>query len=1053
MIKMNIFKQIGVTLLLLYPLIGFAVKNNDAQPCPDIVVSGTNLDCYGQNTGSASVTVANGSGNYSYNWSNGENTGSISGLVVGTYTVTVKDNVSGCTVTGAYVVTSPDPISLIDFNVQDVSCHGESTGSISITPKGGSTPYSYSWLNSSSSEVGVGQSLTNVVADEYTLIITDSKNCTYSRSFTINEPNEPLSGSGVITNVSCFSEADGEIDLEIWGGTPSYNFLWNNGATSEDLKNVTSSNYTVEVTDLNGCNLNLSFLITQPSVLTGTISADDVLCNGDNSGKVHIEMQGGTLPYNFQWNNTTTVFASNSPTLNNIPASVYNVVVTDNNGCEYTDQVSVFEPTKLTISHTYQDVNCHGGNDGYINLVVSGGVPNYNYIWQNSANIVVGNSQNLSNQVADVYTVTVTDDNNCQAVLTQELTQPSLPIEVIETINNVKCYGDNTGSLAIHVTGGTEPYDYLWSTGETTETISNLPAGVYTYQITDANLCVFSNQLTITQPSAPLSATYLITDVNCYGESNGSINLTVVGGTTPYSYEWNNSLYDLSNVTPQLQNYPADFYAYRVTDANNCKLTDTLQITEPPLLQSDISGVDILCKGGNNGSVTLNTYGGVTPYQFAWNNSQVTESISNLTAGYYEVEITDAHGCIATNNITLSEPSDSLSYNFEVKDVLCYDGNDGEITIDVAGGTFPYLYQWSNGDTLKTATNLHSGLYVFIVTDNNDCILTDSIFVNEPDELMLNEVVTAVTCFGRYDGAIDITPTGGTSPFEFKWFNSDYVLAAQTEDLQNLPADIYQLEIIDSNNCFNEVFIEVLQPDLLTVSYTTDVVKCNGESSGNIFVDIQGGNPDYNTLWSNGATTQDLLNVIAGTYNLSVIDQKGCKDSIEVNMTQPDPITVTFDVTAVSCIDQHDGTALAYAQGGNGGYLYAWSTGESSSFAQNLNAETYYVDVVDVFGCHTMESVSIPRSDSDCINPVSAFTPNGDNYNDKWEIDNMYLYPDATMKVFNKWGNLVHNQTGIYEPWDGKTNGADLPSGVYYYIINLNKENREPLTGNITIIR
>src|SRR5690554_2182766 len=150
MIKMNIFKQIGVTLLLLYPLIGFAVKNNDAQPCPDIVVSGTNLDCYGQNTGSASVTVANGSGNYSYNWSNGENTGSISGLVVGTYTVTVKDNVSGCTVTGAYVVTSPDPISLIDFNVQDVSCHGESTGSISITPKGGSTPYSYSWLNSSS---------------------------------------------------------------------------------------------------------------------------------------------------------------------------------------------------------------------------------------------------------------------------------------------------------------------------------------------------------------------------------------------------------------------------------------------------------------------------------------------------------------------------------------------------------------------------------------------------------------------------------------------------------------------------------------------------------------------------------------------------------------------------------------------------------------------------------------------------------------------------------------------------------------------------------------
>lgn len=1051
--KMNRLKKIGVASLFFFPLIVHASKNNDAHPCPDIVVAGTNVACYGESTGTASVTVSNGSGNYSYSWTNGENTGSISGLKTGTYAITVKDNVSGCTVTGAYVVTSPDPIALNDFVVQDVKCYGENTGSISVTPKGGTPPYTYSWYNSSSSEVSTNPTLTNAYADEYTLEITDARDCIYSRKFILNEPNEALAASADITNASCFSQANGKIDLEVWGGTPSYNFLWNNGATSEDVKNITSGNYSVEITDLNGCKLDLNYFVTQPPVLTGIISAQDVVCHGGTSGKVNIEMQGGTLPYTYQWNNSVTTFVDNSETLENIPASDYRVVVNDQNGCEYIDYVTVFEPTKLTVSHTYKDIDCYGGNDGYINLGVSGGVPNYSYVWTNSAGVTVGSGQNLPNMTADIYTVIVTDGNNCQETITQELTQPSSPIEVIETIVDVKCYGENTGSIGLQVTGGTQPYNYLWSTGETTESISNLPADVYTYQISDANFCTYSQQMTITQPLAPLSVTYLKTDVSCYGESNGVINLTVGGGTAPYSYEWNNSLFELSNVTPELENYPADFYAYRVSDANNCKLADTIEITEPPLLQSDIFGVDILCKGGNNGSVTLNTYGGVLPYQFTWSNSQVTESIAGLTAGYYEVEIKDAHDCITTNHITLTEPEDSLHYDFEKKDVLCYDGNDGEISIEVAGGTLPYLYQWSNGDTLRVAKSLSAGMYVFLVTDHNDCVLIDSILIEQPNELMLNEVVTPVSCYGGYDGGIDITPTGGTFPFQFKWFNSKYVLAAQTEDLENLPADIYQLEIIDSNNCFNEVFIEVFEPDLLTISYTTDVVKCNGEGSGNIFVTIEGGNPTYTTLWSTGEVTQDLLNVPSGVYSLAVVDQKGCKDSIEVNMTEPDPITVTFDVTAVSCIDQYDGTAQAHAKGGNGGYLYAWSTGDYTSYVEDLNAEIYYVDIVDVLGCHTMASVTIPSSDSDCVEPVTAFTPNGDNYNDVWEIDNMYLYPEATVKIYNKWGNLVHDQSGVYQPWDGKTKGVSLPSGVYYYIIHLNKENREPLTGNITIIK
>lgn len=1057
--KNYFFSLIGLVL-------GFSANSNEVSdkaapaPCPTIVVYGTPASCYGYTNGTATVSVSGGSGNYTHTWSLGPaftysgTSSSINNLAVGTYTVTVKDNVSGCTVVGAYVVTSPDPITVSGV-VTNVNCFGQATGSVMINVNGGNNPYSFQWKNSSNFVVSTSQNLTLATADTYTVTVTanTTTGCTYSRNFTITQPLEPLNSSSIVSNVDCFGNSTGDIDVTVWGGTPPYAYSWDSGQSSEDIANVPAGNYQLTITDARGCSRVVDETITQPLQLSGVMSASDVQCFGESSGIVSVAASNGTIPYSYSWQNSTTLFAQNANSIVGVPADNYQVTITDANGCKFVGTTTVNQPTQLAGSTVATSVSCYGGSDGAIDLTINGGVLPYTFLWENSVPTTVGSTEDLNGIPAEFYHLTVTDFNNCVIEFDQEVTQPLSFVSVTAEVTDVLCYGDNTGAIDLTVTGGTAPYTFSWSNSQTTEDVGNLLAGSYSYDVLDANGCPFSGTEVVTQPAMPLTVTNVITDVLCFGDNTGSIDLTVTGGTAPYTYEWSNSTYLLSITSQDLINYPADDYRFEVTDANGCKVIDTLTITEPPLLETSVTGVNILCYGGNNGSVDLTVIGGSLPYTFLWNTGDVTEDLNNLYAGYYEVLVTDDHGCTSISSITLTEPADSLSFTYEVSHVLCNDGTDGSIELTVEGGTVNYDYAWSNGDTLSLIEDLTAGWYTFLVTDANGCSISDSIEVTQPDPLTLNEVITPASCFGFSDGIIDISPTGGTAPYSFTWFNSDYALSAQTEDLVGFPADIYQVEIIDTNDCFYETFFEIEEPELLVIEYTFDVISCYGGTDANIYVDITGGNPAYTTTWSNGATTEDLLNVPFGVYQLNVVDTKGCTDSIEVSLSQPDSLMIAFEHTPVTCEDQYDGIAYATPTGGNGGYFYEWSNGSMQSMADSLQSTYYFLTVTDILGCTAYDSVFITRNEIGCIDPVNAFTPNGDFYNDTWVIDNMYLYPEAEVQIFNKWGNLIHYQKGLYEPWDGTIKDQMAPSEIYYWIINLNKEDRETLKGNITIVR
>lgn len=1052
-LRFFVSSKICVILLLMLGIVP-NIQGSNPPSCPTIQMSGTSLDCYGDENGTAIVNIiTQSSGDYTYTWSNGiiasGSSSTISNLTVGTYTVTVKDNVSGCTVVGAYVVNSPDPVTISE-NITNVNCYGQTTGEIDVDVFGGSGPYQYVWSNGESS-----QDLTNVSSGTYSLtVLAPNVNCTASKQFTIDEPLEALDHNGVSSNVDCFGESSGAVNLTVWGGTPPYSYNWNSGAATEDILNIPSGNYNVVITDSKNCTNTSSYEVSQPDIMIGTMSATNVGCFGDGSGSVSINVIGGSPNYHYSWFNSTTLFAQNNPTMTNMSAEEYHVVVTDQNGCIYTDSIAITEPPELLASAiTLSNVDCFGGTNGELNMTPSGGSPPYSFDWVNSQMVSYGTTEDLDNIPASVYSVLITDFNNCSYQLSHEIFQPSTAIFVESQITDVKCFGENTGAVELNIQGGTSPFQISWSNGQNTTQINNLSSDTYTYTVIDANLCTFSNAVTVDQPSQSLSVDHLISDVLCHGDYTGSIALTPSGGTPPYSYSWANTSFQLSVVSSSINNFPAEDYIFQVTDSQGCLNSDTLSIDEPEPLTGNFSVTHILCKGDSTGVITTDIGGGHEPYSFIWTNGAVSSDLEFIPAGLYELLITDENNCTRTDQVIVEEPEMELTSSYQVENVTCYSGEDGSIQADILGGTTPYNYSWSNQDTTSSIDDLSMGAYGLSLTDGNNCLLIDTVIITEPSAIVLNEVIQPPSCYGFADGHIEIQPEGGTAPYQFTWFDSNFALASQNEDLDSVDMDIYQLEILDSNMCFYEVFIEVTEPDSLSLDYIISTSPCPGESTGVIELEASGGNPEYFYSWSNGADTEILENIASGTYSVEVFDTKGCIDSLTIDIPFVDPIEITFEKTNLTCIDQVDGTATANVTGGYGGYNYMWYDNSNLIYHENLDNGWYTLTVTDVLDCQSVDSVYIESNSISCIDPVNTFTPNGDDYNDTWQIDNLELYPNAEILIYNKWGNIVYKQNNSYVPWDGKANNNPLPSDTYYYIINLNQPSRENIKGVITIIR
>ncbi|HBG70890.1 MAG: hypothetical protein A2W93_08820 [Bacteroidetes bacterium GWF2_43_63] len=773
--------------------------------------------------------------------------------------------------------------------------------------------------------------------------------------------------------------------------------------------------------------------------LTGTHNN----CYGQSMGTVHLTIIGGTGPYTISWSSGETGVSD----ISGKPAGYYDVQVIDQGtGCVAFDIFNVTEPPQLSSSLTQVDVKCYGQSTGSIDLNVSGGTPGYIYNWGGAT------TQDRNNIAAGFYLVTITDSKGCSKKDSTIITQPAQALDRSTTFVNPLCFANANGSIDLTVWGGTTPYVYNWNSGTwASQDLSGIAANTYSVVITDANNCTSTASVTLTNPpQMTLGVTSV--DNNCYGEVLGSINASVGGGTLPYTYQWANSTYTLSWPEEDQDSLSNDTYYVTATDANGCYLNDSAIVSSPTELQLSITSSNVTSFGGSNGSINTTISGGVPPYLFIWSNGATTQNLSNIPAGWYSLIVTDDHSCTIIDSVYISEPSDPLTVTLAGTGVTCFGGSDASSEATASGGTSPYTFLWSTGSIDTFVDELHAGFYSVTITDAFGNNAADTIEILQPAAFTYVENITNVSCNGLGNGAIDITIAGGTAPYVYAWLNSQYVLAAITEDISNMPAGQYTLQITDTLGCTGSYVTTISQPDQLVsdISYTD--AYCAFSSTGTASTTVIGGTTPYDYLWSNDATTADIYSLPAGTYVLTVTDDHGCFIIDSVSISQPDSIAIVYSTTPVTCRDQRDGTISAYATGGNGNYDYLWNTGDITASLSDLLAGTYSLIVTDMMGCTGNADVVVEIVEIDCINIPSSFTPNGDGINDDWVIRNSELYPKATYQIFNRWGQEVYVVDGLWTPWDGMWKGNPIPAETYYYFIRLTPDS-QTLQGTITIVR
>lgn len=880
-----------------------------------------NAKCNGGSGGVAFISVSGGALGYSYLWSNGSNAQDLTGVLAGTYSVTVTDQ-NNCQQQGTFVI-GENPAVNLSSSVTDVLCNGASTGAIDLTVTGGTPGFVYNWSNGSGSEDPAALS-----AGTYTVTVTDVTGCTESASAIISQPSA-ISISLLTSDVICNGAATGAIDLTVSGGNPGYTYNWSNGSTTQDLSGVGAASYTVTVTDLNNCTKVTSTQILQPSAIILSTLVTNVACNGASSGSIDLTVSGGTPGYTYSWSNGSTV-----QDISGIASATYSVTVTDANSCTATTNALVAQPSAISTSTSVTNVTCNGASTGAIDLTVGGGSPGYLYSWSNGSS-----SQDISTLISGTYTVTVSDANGCTALTSAFVSQPAV-LNLSSIVTNVLCNGASTGAVDVSVGGGSPGYSYNWSNGSTSQDISALPAGTFTVTVTDVNACTASITAVVNQ-NAPIVLNFIPVSGTC-NAANGSVTVIPSGGNPNYTYLWSNG-----QTTQVISGLAAATYTVTVTDASACSVSGNTPVGNAGSpLATLVTFVNVLCAGGANGSLDISVSGGAPNYSYLWSNGATTQDISGLIAGNYSVTVTDQNFCARSFVFTIIQPQ-AISAPGIVSNVLCRGGNSGAINITTGGGTPSYTYLWSNGSTTEDVSGLLAGTFTVTVTDGNGCTFQNNYVVSQPaTALSLSTGSTQSGC-GAGTGTATASPSGGTPGYTYLWSNG-----STTSTISNLSPATYTVTVSDANNCTVTGSVAVAAANAPVISSSSlTAVTCNGGNNGAISISTTGGTPVITYLWSNGATTQNVSGLIAGTYTVTVSDANSCSVSSSFVITQSSAVASTASITNVQCNGAATGSIDIAPSGGNGVYTYLWSTGALVQDVNGLLAGIYSVTITDGNNC------------------------------------------------------------------------------------------------------
>ncbi|MCC6726120.1 MAG: gliding motility-associated C-terminal domain-containing protein [Saprospiraceae bacterium] len=905
-----------------------------------------------------------------------------------------------------------------NFATTPVACPSGTNGSFTLTVNNGTAPYQVAWQKLPGGPVngpgtinlnGGSFTANNLSAGTYSVTVTDSDNPPLVKTEQVNIAGPPpLNITFSSLQPLCNGDANGSLTANlISGSTPvsnplnNYSFAWSipGAGNVQSVGNLPSGNYSVTVTNNNNpsCTVTASTFLDEPTPLVVNLNNTPAACTGIGNGTISVTVSGGTpnalQDYTITFPSISGGFTvvNTSASINGLETGTYPLVVTDNNGCKIEQNVFLPAIKVLDFNVDYTPIGCTNACSGKVLVVAytTGGTPttNFNFDWFGAPvppppTVETANSSLMENLCAGTLDLTIETPDGC-VLDTTFIMQGASDLDVqLVNVKNESCVPGNDGQIVVTTVGGTPQYTYTWSSNAATGnsgTATGLSAGAYSVTVADSGGCKDSLLAINVVAPLPPNITALPDDmVDCANSTDGSLTVTATQGSTPIvSYTWSNGLTGAT-----INNLPPGDYSVTVLDAGGCSAIDMAQVLASSQLVIDSFQTDPPnCPGLDGGEIIAFVSGGATPYHFDWSNNVSGIGLnlnSDLFAGTYSVTITDANDCAAVvGTVSLNDPPSILASFSAIDSVSCSNVGqtcDGAATATANysdGTTGQFNFIWVSGETtsnaaLSSASQLCAGDQRLIVSDG---VCNDTFFVNipAPPPIMPGQEIENVSCFGLSDGQITLEPTGGSPPYNIVWVNGTV-----GPTLSNLPVGNYAAAITDSKNCSFTHNVGIVQPPLFEVFLDptqTNNLSCPGVPDGSISVVTQGGNlGDLVYLWENtvaGTTEPTATSLASGTYSVTVVDPKGCADSLTHTLSEPSPILFQLGATgAIQCFGEATSITVETVTGGNPTATYVFSSGACVQLPLGqpcpVLAGEHTIEILDVFnGCTVDTTISV----------------------------------------------------------------------------------------------
>ncbi|HEY0977388.1 MAG TPA: gliding motility-associated C-terminal domain-containing protein [Flavobacteriales bacterium] len=1042
-----------------------------------IDIASTPVTCFGTCDGTADLTITGGTPDYTATWTpapaTGQGTASVTGLCVGDYQVAITDAV-GCDTTITVTIIGAPPITVAPV-ITDVSCNGLCDGAISLSTSGGQGGYTYDW---SGTPVGDGtSSISQLCAGPWSVTITDVSGCDTTIVFNVSEP-AVLTSTSVSTDSHC-AVCDGTASALPSGGTAPYTYVWTLGGspmgTDSTLTDLCAGIYLLEVTDANGCTVQTAVAISDADGEVTSTTGSTVTCPTDCNGTAEVDFVCSFPNCTIAWFDALglPLGQSGSPATGLCPG-LYLVEVTNGSGCITVDTAIVAAPLPILANATITQPICAGSCDGEVVLAPTGGAGGFDYDWNPEPGSGGDGTPQAGDLCAGVIEVTITDQTGCAITEQFNLIEPAA-VSAIAVVDPISCAGGCDASITVMPEGGTGAgtYTFDWSpgnpVGDGTATVTGLCADTWSVLITDASGCDTLFSVTITDPVL-LDVVLSTTDNGCFGDCAGTAQVTITGGAPDPAITWTDEAglviaQDVTSVTDLC----AGDYEVLVEDANGCARTLAFTIDEGEPLIVDLTVLGESCNGPCDGTATAVTTGGSGTYTYDWEpgtpTGDGTASVSGLCAGEYTVLVTDAAGCDTLVGFTIL-PFAPIDAGATQTEVSCNGACDGTIVLAPTGGVGTLSYVWTpepgTGQGTASVGQLCADDWSVTITDQAGCTATFDFTITEPAAITItvDEVIDA-SCSTAADGSIAVTLSGGAPVLGVAWVGPNG-FSSTDEDISGLAPGVYVITVTDANDCQVQQQITVGAASGVIADAGADQQACPGAA-----ITLDGGASQGGTdfSWSDEQGTVlgtevmlEVNGLASGLHNIVLTVSDGiCTDTDTVLVTiLPDPAA---NAGADASIFQGDQVALGGQPSGSPGSSFIWqpdsvlNDGTAPNPTATLFQTTLFtLTVTSADGCIGTDQVLITVEPEFVI--PTGFTPNGDGWNDAWQIDLIELFPNCEVEIFNRWGEPLFKSVGYKVPWDGRYSGGYVPVGTYYYTIVLNDPRfPEAFTGPLTVIR